>query len=448
MAATKTSKKPTLPDVLDLLEKQFGLPPVVEHADDPLLDQLLVGVLIAHVDVAAARAIVRGMSERFLDFNEARVSPLYELEEILAPHVPKENLRAVAWNLRMTLQDVYDGSHGLDLEPLRGAPPEVQRKFLRSLPNIPGGPAAWVFQVALGEKDLAYGSLEEHLLKRLGMQPRSSTKPGIRKALERQIKAPDRARFAWLAGHGAHLHEEEFDPAHPFCQLLEQVNAKELAVREQERKRDEVRRLTEERRRKADEEKQRRADERERKKQEREDAKRQREDEAKRRKADAAASAKAAIAQKKAEAAKQKAAAAKEKAAAATEKAAAMAKQKAEAAKQKVAAAKQKVAEAKKKAAEAKKKAAAKKKTAKKKSVKKPTAKKASVKKTATKKPASAKKTAKKPTAKKASVKRTATKKPASVKKAAKKPTAKKTSTAKKKTSQKRATRTKPRHKR
>ena len=394
--AAKT-KKTSINEVLTLLQKLYGPPPTGLRVEDPLLDHLLVATMLTYTNEAGAKAIVRGISERFLDFNEARVSPLYDLEPIIAPHVKADELRKAAWHLRMAMQDVWDGTHGLDLEPLRGASPENQRKFLKHLPNIPGGAAAIVFQVALGEKELAFGPNEEHLLKRLALLPRSTTRPRIRKALEKQVKAADRMRFTWLFGHAAHLYEKDFDPKHPFCKLLVRINAKELAIREQERKREEARKAAEEKKRLIEEEKQRKKEERERLKREKEEAKKRRAEEMAKKKAEAAA--------------KKKAAAAKKKAAAAKKKAAAAAKKKAAAAKKKAAAAKKKAAAAKKKAAAAKKKAAAKKAASKKKAAKKKTAKKKPAKKKAAKKKAAKKKATKKKVAKKKAKKKAAKKK-------------------------------------
>ena len=407
-------KKPTINEVLTLLEKQFGEPPLLETSDDPLMDHLLVAVLADYAGIDGAREIVRALSEQFLDFNEARVSPLFELEEVIAPWVKADRRREAANHLRYAMQDVWDGSHGQDLEPLRDAPPAEQRQFLKHLPNIPGGAAALIFQIATGDKRLAFGPNEEHLLKRLGMLPRSTTRERVRQAVERKVKPADRLRFAWLFGNGAHLFETDFDAKHPFCKLLVRVNARELVVREQERKREEARKKAEEKQRKLEEERQRKAEERERIKREKEEAKKQRKLEMEKRKAEAAAKKKAAAATKKAAAAKKKAAAAAKKKAAAAKKKAAAAKKKAAAAKKKAAAA------AKKKAAAAKKKAA-KKKPAKKKAVKKKAAKKKPVKKKAAKKKVVKKKAAKKKAAKKKAAKKKAAKKKAAKKKAARK---------------------------
>ena len=427
MAATAApKKKPTLAEALDVLEGIFGAPPQPERIEDPLLDHLLVAVLTPHMGQPAARDALRALSGAFLDLNELRVCGLAEIEPFLSA-VPAASRRQAAWDMRMALQDVYDGTHGLDLEPLRGRAPEDMRKFLKTLPNIHGGAAALLFQAAAGDDVLAFGTLEEHLLTRLGMLPRASSRDRVRAALERQVKAKDRRRFAWLCGAAAHLYEVDFDPKHPFCDLLVRVNAKELAVREAERKREEARRLAEEKKRLAEEEKQRKAEERERAKVERERA---RLEAAAKRKAAAEAKAAAKKAAEEKKRADAKAAAEAKKAAAkaaveakkAAAKAAAEAKKAAEKAKREAA---KKAAAAKKEAAKkAAAKKAAKKKAAKKKAAKKKTAKKTAAKKTASKK-APAKKAVKKTAAKKTSTKKTAAKKPAA-KKAAKKKSAKK----------------------
>jgi hypothetical protein len=422
---TKTrasAKKPALDDVLQVLAKLYGSPVYSDREDDPLIDHLLVGVLGCHVEPAEARAGVGALSEAFLDLNEARSSPLGEIEEVLAPHIPAEKRRAACGALRMALQDVWDGTHGLDLEPLRGRDPADQRAFLEDLPNTEGGPAALVFQIALGEGALAFGPREEHLLARFGLLPRSSSAQRLRQAMERKIPVAERMRFTWLAGFGSHLCEEDWDLAHPFCKLLITAKAKEVVEREraekraeQQRKQEERLRQQEEARRLREEEKARKARERQEQKQAAAEARK----EAARKKAEEKRKAEARkqeAARKQAEALKKRAAAAKKKAEAAKAKAAA--KKKADALKKKADVLKKKAA-AKKKADALKKKAAAKKKAdalKKKAAAKKKTAPK---KKTAAKKKTAGRKT---PTARKktaAKRKTAARKKPATPKKKA-----------------------------
>jgi hypothetical protein len=358
MVARPAGKKPTLDQILSTLESLYGLPQYAERPDDPLLDHLLIGVLSTYAGVAKAREALRSLTGTYLDLNELRVSPKSEIEHALSAFVPAERLPQAAWDLRMTLQDVFDGTHGLDLEPLRGREPEDLKHFLTKLPNIPGGPAAMVLQLAVGEKHLVLGPLESHLLDRFGLLPRAATPHRTRVAVEKQVKQGDRLRFAWLTGAAAHLFEKdpELDTEHPFVRLLIDARAKELAERERRKKEEAVRKKAEEKRLAIEAAKKARLDAIAQKKREAEEKKKAALDAAKKRKEDAA---KAAAAKKAAE--KARIAEAKKKKADAA-KAAAAAKKAADKAKKDAAAkAKREAAEKTKREAAAKKAAAKKK---------------------------------------------------------------------------------------
>jgi hypothetical protein len=358
MIARPPGKKPSLEQVLTTLESLYGLPQHAERPDDPLLDHLLVGVLSTHAGASKAREALRTLTGSYLDLNELRVSPKSEIEHALAPFVPAERLPQAAWDLRMTLQDVFDGTHGLDLEPLRGRDPEDLKHFLTKLPNIPGGPAAMVLQLAVGEKHLVLGPLETHLLERFGMLPRAATPHRVRVAVEKLVKPGDRLRFAWVTGAAAHLFEKdaELDPQHPFVRLLIDARAKELADRERRKKDEAIRKKAEEKRLAVEATKRARLEAIAQKKRAAEDKKKAAQDAAKKKREDAA---KAASAKKAAEKARQLDAKKKKVEAA---RAAAQAKKTAEKAKRDAA------AKAKREAAEkAKREAAAKKSAAKKK---------------------------------------------------------------------------------
>lgn len=359
MVARPPGKKPTLEHVLATLETLYGLPQYAEGPDDPLLDHLLVGVLSTYAGAAKAREALRSISGTYLDLNELRVSPKNEIEHALAPFVPAERLPQAAWDLRMTLQDVFDGTHGLDLEPLRSRDPEDLKHFLTKLPNIPGGPAAMVLQLAVGEKHLVLGPLESHLLERFGMLPRAATPHRVRVAMEKLVKPGERLRFAWVTGAAAHLFEKdaELDPEHPFVRLLIDARAKELADRERKKKDEAIRKKAEEKRQAIEAAKRARLDAIAQKKREAEEKKKAAQDAAKKRKDDAAkatAAKKAAEKVRQLEAKKKKVEAAK--AAAAAKKAAEKTKRDAAAKAKKDAAEKAKREAAAKKAAAKKKK--------------------------------------------------------------------------------------------
>ncbi|MFM8979879.1 MAG: hypothetical protein ACKOSS_05395, partial [Planctomycetia bacterium] len=248
-----TGKKPSLSEVLDALEPLAGEPVHLERLDDPLLDHLLVAVLSQHTTPARAREAIRSLSEGYLDFNELRVSGKGEIEKALEEFVPAEVRAQAAWDVRMALQDVYDQTHGLDLEPLRGRDPEDLERFANKLPNTAGGPAAMLFQLAVGKDCLAMGPLERRLLERLELMPKGATAASRRKTVEKLVKPADRLRFAWIAGACARLYEKDFDAKHPFCRLLVECRSKELPEREKAA-RLEAQRLAQELKRKQEEE--------------------------------------------------------------------------------------------------------------------------------------------------------------------------------------------------
>ena len=343
------AKRLKLAQALEILGRLHGRERTAARPEDPLLDHLLVSVLSADADTEKAARAVRALSESFLDLNEARVSPLAELTAVLEPSLGAAAPRA-ALAARTALQDVFEGTHSLDLEPLRGREPDDLRKFLKDLPRTMGGPAAAVFQLAVGDEHLALSPLENRVLTRLGLLPRAATPARIRAALESHVKAPDRLRFAWVLGSHAGDPCRKI-PACEICTLLVHCpfGEQEMKLRAIQRKKDEIKRKLEDRRRLENEAKQARIAARlaaaEAKKKAIADAKAKRIADAAAKKAEAIAKAKkaaeakaAAIAAKKAEAirvAKAKAEAAKAKARAKIEAEKTAARAKAEAAKAK-----------------------------------------------------------------------------------------------------------------
>ena len=250
------AKRLRLPEVVDLLEKAYGKPRTAEHPEAPLLDHLLVGVLTAWVDREKAGRALRALSESFLDLNEARVSPIAELTAVLHPFLGAKAEEG-AHALRTALQDVYDGTHGLDLEPLRGRDPDDLKKFLKELPHTLGGPVAAVFQLALGTDRLALTVAEHRVLERLKVLPTSPNPQKVRVALEKLVKPADRLAFVWAVGSHAQVVCTAKDPACESCALLAHCPAGEAEVkrREVDRKKEEARQAVEDKKRKLADEK-------------------------------------------------------------------------------------------------------------------------------------------------------------------------------------------------
>jgi hypothetical protein len=319
------AKRLKLPQAVEVLAKHHGAPRTAAKPEDPLLDHLLVGVLTAHVDGDRAARAVRALSDAFVDLNEARVSPLVELASVLEPQLGQAAHEA-ALDVRNALQDVFEGTHGLDLEPLRGREPEDQRKFLKELPHTPGGPAAAVFQLAVGEEKLALPPAEQRVLGRLALLPRSANPVNLRKGVERQVKPAERLRFAWAIGAHAHFPCRKV-PVCEVCPVLPNCphGEKEMKLRSLHRKKEDAKRAIEERRRQEADAKRRRIEERA----AAAAAKKKAADDAKAARAALAERRKKETADKARKAAEERAAKAKAKAKAAAEKARAAAKAKA-----------------------------------------------------------------------------------------------------------------------
>jgi endonuclease III len=244
------AKRLRFQEVLALLEKAYGKPRTAEHPEAPLLDHLIIGVLTQWVDRERAVRAFRATSESFLDLNEARVSPIAELTNVLHPFLGSKAEEA-AVGLRTALQDVYDGTHGLDLEPLRGRDPDDLRKFVKGFPHMQGGPAAAVFQLALGTEKLALMPSEQRVLDRLKVLPQTSTANRARVLLEKQVKPPERLAFAWAVGSHAGAVCHARDPLCESCFMLPHCPAGEAFVKQREidRKKEEARRAADEKRR-------------------------------------------------------------------------------------------------------------------------------------------------------------------------------------------------------
>src|SRR5262245_12879032 len=243
-------KRLKLSEAVDILDKAYGRPRIAEHADAPLLGHLLVGVLTAWVDRDRAVRALRALNESFLDLNEARVSPLAELQNVLHPFLGSKSEEA-ATALRIALQDVYDGTHGLDLEPLRGRDPEDLRKFLRELPHAMGGPSAAIFSLALGNEHLPLIAPIQRVLDRLKLLPHAATPHRVRLSLEKQVKASERLQFCWSVGAHASAVCTTKEPLCETCVLLVDCpfGDAEVKRREADRKKEAARVAAEEKRR-------------------------------------------------------------------------------------------------------------------------------------------------------------------------------------------------------
>lgn len=437
----------------------------------PLIDEVAFMVLLRHMTETQAGASLDKLRSAFPDWNECRVSQAQEIAIFLKAGRSKKGVELARYNsaaaqeLKEVLHEVFQKTHGLDLEFLREDITKTAKPLLEA-PLLGLPTASHLLFLAADEQIPVHAALMK-LLDKLGLIPKTTSVKKATESISKVVPKGKEYEFTLKMHEVLDLWEDPDNPSFERFKVLQTTpfGKKAHADREALLKRLEAQR-------KREEERQRREEERERKRQEAEARKRQKEAEAIEKKRRRAAEKKrrelerqrkaAAAAKAKIEAQKKREAEAKRKEKERIKEAKAEARRK-EAARKKAIADKKKAAAKRKadakKAAAAKKKAAAKKaaskkaasrKKAAKKTTKKTTSRKKATKK-ATKRPATrkttkkkaAKKTTKKvtkrPAAKKSTTKKKSTKKTA--KKTTKKTTARKSTTRKKSTTKKKTTR-------
>ena len=403
-----------------------------------LLEEGVKAVLMRDLSEKNSESSVLSLRSGFLDWNEARVSQAQEIASHLKAGLRgskfevAERNRQAAMNVKIYLQEIFQKTHGLDLEVTCGDVVESS-KALTDLPTLGKTLGGYLLYHAAG------GTIPVHkgvlkLCEKLGIIKKTNSLAKGLLMLEPVVPKGQEREFALAIHEVSDLWDDEDNPIYMDCAVLcetaygKKAYASRVAlVQRNEAKaiRDEKKRIAQEIRDEAQRKREEAKAERERKKAE---AIAEREAARLRLIREKDAAKKSAILQAKRAVEAKKKADAKKKI---DDKKRAIAKKKADA-KKKIADKKKAVlkkkADAKKAAAKkaAAKKVAAKKAAAKKAAVKKAAAKKSAAKKPAAKKPAAKKSAAKKPAAKKAAAKKAAAKKPAAKKAAAKKPAAKK----------------------
>jgi histone H1/5 len=433
--------------------KVRGSYPKRRNSELSLLEEGVKVILMRHLSEKISDSSVLSLRAGFLDWNEVRVSQAQEIASYLKTGLRgtkfevAERNRQAAMEVKTYLQEIFQKTHGLDLEVSCGDVVESS-KALTDLPTLGQTLGGYLlYQAADGAIPVHKGVLK--LCEKLGFIGKTSSRSKGLAMLEQLVPKGQEREFALVIHEIADLWDDDDAPIYMDYEVLRSVpygkkaHASRIALVERNEAkaiRDEKKRIAQEIRDEADRKREEAKAERERKKAEelaaREAARLQliREKDASK-KARILEAKRAVEAKKRAEIKKkaddkkraiaQKKAAAKKKI---TDRKKAALKKKADAKKAAVKKADAKKAAVKKAAA---KKAAAKKPAAKKPAAKKAAAKKPAAKKAAAKKPAAKKAAAKKPAAKKAAAKKPAAKKTAAKKPAAKKPAAKKTAAKK-----------------
>lgn len=227
----------------------------------PLLDQGAVLILMRHMTQRQAEQSVDSLRGAYEDWNEVRVSQVQEVAAHLRTSSRKKgtellrDLAPAAGALRDYLQDVFQQTHGLDLEFLRDDPAAGGKTIAQlSVLGLTGG--SFLLWVAGGGKVPVHTGLVR-LLDRLGLVGRTASMSKARSAIE-PLVPPGKEREFTLVFH--EIAERWSDPEEPIFMTVEALREcpfgrKAYQERIAQRKREDERRRRDDARRVAFEKK-------------------------------------------------------------------------------------------------------------------------------------------------------------------------------------------------
>ena len=186
------------------LAEKVELPQELPDTDleGTLLERGMYAVMLREIPSARAKAAVLSLRKAYTDYNEARVSQLQELAELIAPsgkgYTRLAKYIPAARELKSYLQAIYQNTHGLDLKELEDDPAGVGRT-LAAAPEI--GTALVTYLIYLadgGELPVLAGTIR--VLDRLGAMTRTNSVRKAREALDSSIPAKHRLAVSFALG--------------------------------------------------------------------------------------------------------------------------------------------------------------------------------------------------------------------------------------------------------
>ena len=270
-----TKKTPTTAKLIRLVELEWPRPRPAEEAT--LLEQGMLAVLQRHLSYEESLGALDALRAGYDDWNELRVTQAQDIASDLG-YEPGDGER-IAQDVRTYLQEVFQQTHGLDLEFLREDPLQSSR-FVVQLRFLGLATSYYLLSLASGEMPVTTAMVR--VLDRFGLMARTSSMRKARVAIEPLVPAEGQLEFAMVLGQVASRWCDSRKPLCWECPLHEkctvgkrvyrdwQAQQARLAaqrVREQERTR--KRRETEDRKRQRDLERREREAERRRRGEER-----------------------------------------------------------------------------------------------------------------------------------------------------------------------------------
>jgi endonuclease III len=220
-----TKKSDQAQKLLEKITLQWPLPEPLEGAN--LMEQGLYAILQRSLEPSKARGALQTLKAAYADWNELRVAQAQEI----AGHLKLgANGVRVARDVREYLQEVFQRSHGLDLEFLRDDPVASSR-FVSQLPFIGMGTANYLLWLANNQQFSVTPPLVR-VLDRLGLMSRSASMKKAKAAIEPLVPAEDYLTFSVRFGEVASRWCDARKPLCYACVLVDDCKYGRKAFRE------------------------------------------------------------------------------------------------------------------------------------------------------------------------------------------------------------------------
>jgi endonuclease III len=223
-----TKKSESAAKLLAKIPLAWPLPDPLE--DGNLLEQGLYAILRRQLEPGPAQACLAALKKHYTDWNELRVAQAQEILTALEGIRLGDKAFAVARDIKEYLQEVFQRSHGLDLEFLRDDP-AASARFVSQLPFIGMGTANYLMWLA-SNHDLGVTPPLVRVLDRIGLIARSGSLKKARAAIEPLVPDQDYLQFAVRFGEVASRWCDARKPLCHMCVLVAECKYGKKAYRE------------------------------------------------------------------------------------------------------------------------------------------------------------------------------------------------------------------------
>ncbi len=181
MAKTKKLKKKDFEKILQILEKNYRKKIVEEPKS--VLSQLIFSIIARNFTRKGAEKAFALIQEKFVDWNEVRISSVSEITEVLEA-VKAPNVEKKAKNIKKILVDIYNDYHKISLEFVKNLNPEKTKKILEGLIGITPRVRDSVLLFALDYPVVPVVSPLARVVRRLGFVDFDESQKKIKQKLE------------------------------------------------------------------------------------------------------------------------------------------------------------------------------------------------------------------------------------------------------------------------